>query len=111
MVKKKIGSIFKIHVLLVLFQECKFNVGSYIHDATQIYFTGTYGHDVANQRAQQYEIKITDLASEDTTVIWANRNYSQTGFKVSHGLMIKFLVCTKFLFSCRMAEERESLRN
>ena len=65
------------------FQDCKFNVGSYIHDATQIYFTGTYGHDVANQRAQQYEIKITDLISEDTTVIWANRNYSQTGFKVS----------------------------
>ena len=63
-------------------QECKFNVGSYIHDATQIFFTGTFGHDVENQRAQQYEINITALSDEDTTIVWANRNYSQTGFKV-----------------------------
>ena len=32
--------------ILFCFQECKFNVGSYIHDATQIFFTGTYGHPV-----------------------------------------------------------------
>ena len=63
-------------------QECKFYVGSYIHDATQIFFTGTFGHDVANQRAQQYEINITALSDDDTSVVWANRNYSQTGFKV-----------------------------
>ncbi len=66
-----------------LFQECKFHVGSYIHDATQISFTGTFGHDVANQRAQQYQINITALDEEDKTVMWANREYSQTGFKVS----------------------------
>ena len=64
------------------FQECKFHVGSYIHDATQIHFTGTFGHDTVNQRAQQYEINITALDEADTTVVWANRNYSQTGFKV-----------------------------
>ena len=28
-------------------------VGSYIHDNTQIYFTGSWGHDTENQRAQQ----------------------------------------------------------
>ena len=57
-------------------------MGSYIHDATQIHFTGTFGHDTVNQRAQQYEINITALDEADTTVVWANRNYSQTGFKV-----------------------------
>ena len=72
----------KYHLSSFFLQECKFNVGSYIHDATQIFFTGTYGHDVENQRAQQSEIKITDLDPNDTTIIWANRNYSQTGFKV-----------------------------
>ncbi len=49
----------------------------------QIFFTGTFGHDVENQRAQQYEINITALADQDTNIVWANRNYSQTGFKVS----------------------------
>ena len=57
-------------------------MGSYIHDATQILFTGTFGHDVENQRAQQYEINITALADQDTNIVWANRNYSQSGFKV-----------------------------
>jgi hypothetical protein len=28
-------------------------VGSYIHDDTQIYFTGAFAHEMANQRAQQ----------------------------------------------------------
>ncbi len=37
------------NVLNFCFQECKFNVGSYIHDASQIEFTGTFGHDVVNQ--------------------------------------------------------------
>lgn len=69
--------------MFVHLQECKFNVGSYIHDATQIQFSGTFGHDVVNQRAQQYEINITALKKEDTELIWANRNYSLTGFKVS----------------------------
>ena len=49
----------------------------------QIEFTGTFGHDVVNQRAQQYEINITALRKEDTTLLWANRNYSLTGFKVT----------------------------
>ena len=57
-------------------------MGSYIHDATQIFFRGTYGHDTVNQRAQQYVIEITDLEEGDTTIQWAGRNYSQTGFKV-----------------------------
>ena len=45
-------------------------------------FNGTFGHDVDNQRAQQYEIHITDLDVNDTTIVWAGRTYSQTGFKV-----------------------------
>ena len=65
------------------FQECKFQVGSYIHDATQISFTGTFGHDTVNQRAQQYEIEILDLDEVDRSIDWANRNFSYTGFQVS----------------------------
>lgn len=64
------------------FQECRFLVGSYIHDASQIFFTGKFGHDVAKQRAQQYEIVITDLDEADKATVWANRTYSLTGFKV-----------------------------
>lgn len=67
-------------------------MGSYIHDATQIFFTGTFGHDVENQRAQQYEINITALSEDDTSVIWANRNYSQTGFKVGVKLDMKYQI-------------------
>ena len=66
-----------------MLQECKFQVGCYIHDATQIWFNGTFGHDTVNQRAQQYEINIVPLDEKDRTVVWANRDYSQTGFKVS----------------------------
>ena len=65
-----------------MLQECKFQVGCYIHDATQIWFNGTFGHDTVNQRAQQYEINIVPLDEVDRTVVWANRDYSQTGFKV-----------------------------
>lgn len=43
------------------------------------------------QRAQQYEIEIVDLAEEDKTINWVNRNYSLTGFKVSS-------VCGRGLF-------------
>ena len=67
----------------LFFQECKFQVGCYIHDATQIWFNGTFGHDTVNQRAQQYEINIVPLDDKDRVVVWANRDYSQTGFKVS----------------------------
>ena len=73
---------FHYKTLFLSLKECKFHVGSYIHDATQIQFTGTFGHDTVNQRAQQYEINITKLDDVDQTVVWANRNYSQTGFKV-----------------------------
>ena len=65
-----------------MLQECKFQVGCYIHDATQIWFNGTFGHDTVNQRAQQYEINIVPLDEKDRTVYWAERDYSQTGFKV-----------------------------
>ena len=57
-------------------------MGSYIHDATQLMFNGTFGHDIVNQRAQQYEINIDSLDVKDTTYVWAARNYSTTGFKV-----------------------------
>ena len=66
-----------------LLQECKFQVGSYIHDATQISFTGTFGHDQRQQRAQQYEIEIHALDESDRTINWANRNFSYTGLEVS----------------------------
>ena len=64
-------------------------MGSYIHDATQIVFSGTFGHDTKKQRAQQYEIKITDLDKADTNLVWANRNFTLTGFKVGN---VVFLV-------------------
>ena len=67
---------------MFIFQECKFSVGSYIHDATQIYFTGSFGHDVQNQRAQQYAINITALDEKDRFFFWAERNFSYTGFQV-----------------------------
>lgn len=63
-------------------QQCRFTVGSYIHDNTQIMFNGTHGHDSKNQRAQQHEIEITAFDENDTSTVWANRTYSLTGFKV-----------------------------
>merc|ERR1719474_894648 len=63
-------------------QTCKFLVGSYIHDADQIMFTGSYGHDIANQRAQQYELLAEELDYNDTFIFHANRTFSQTGFQV-----------------------------
>jgi len=63
-------------------QLCKFLVGSYIHDNTQIYFTGSWGHDTDNQRAQQYELKAMDLDVNDTFLFHADRTFSQTGFQV-----------------------------
>ena len=66
-------------------------MGSYIHDNTQIRFTGSCNHDFENQRAQQYQINITDLDREESFIMWANRNYSQTGFKVG-GFMVSYLL-------------------
>jgi len=63
-------------------QLCKFLVGSYIHDNTQINFTGSWGHDEENQRAQQYELKALDLDINDTFLFHADRTFSQTGFQV-----------------------------
>jgi len=63
-------------------QTCKFLVGSYIHDADQIIFTGSFGHDIANQRAQQYELEAEELDYNDTFIFHANRTFSQTGFQV-----------------------------
>ena len=48
-------------------------VGSYIHDSTQIWFTGSFGHDIENQRAQQYELTAQELDINDTFIIHANR--------------------------------------
>ena len=48
-------------------------VGSYIHDSTQIWFTGSFGHDIENQRAQQYELTAKELEINDTFIIHANR--------------------------------------
>lgn len=63
-------------------QSCKFLVGSYIHDNTQITFSGRFRHDIDNQRAQQYIIECTELDQNDTFIFWMNRTYSQTGFQV-----------------------------
>jgi len=63
-------------------QSCKFLVGSYIHDNTQINFSGKYEHDVENQRAQQYVLKCVNLGPNDTVIHWANKSFSQTGFQV-----------------------------
>ena len=72
-------------------------IGSYIHDDTQIVFTGSFGHDFANQRAQQYELNAMQLDHKDTFILYANRlnsrylfftntwvfrTFSQTGFQV-----------------------------
>ena len=48
-------------------------IGSYIHDDTQIVFTGSFGHDLANQRAQQYELNAMQLDHNDTFIFYANR--------------------------------------
>merc|ERR1719192_2804093 len=63
-------------------QICKFLIGSYIHDDTQIRFTGSFDHDADNQRAQQYELVAKELDYNDTFIIHANRTFSQTGFLV-----------------------------
>ncbi|XP_023323769.1 gamma-aminobutyric acid receptor subunit gamma-4 isoform X2 [Eurytemora carolleeae] len=63
-------------------QRCKFLVGSYIHDNTQISFSGKFVHDIENQRAQQYMINCTELDPADKVIYWANRTYCQTGFQV-----------------------------
>merc|ERR1719192_2575381 len=62
-------------------QLCKFLIGSYIHDDTQIRFSGSFGHDLSNQRAQQYHIVARPLHPEDTFIFYANRTFSQTGFQ------------------------------
>ena len=36
-------------------------------------FTGSYGHDIANQRAQQYELLAEELDYNDTFIFHANR--------------------------------------
>ena len=74
---------FKFNAYPLDHQSCRFLVGSYIHDVTQISFNGTFRHDVENQRAQQYEIKCVDLDYNDTFIIHANRTFSQTGFQVA----------------------------
>ena len=48
-------------------------IGSYIHDDSQIFFTGNYGHDLSNQRAQQYELFAKKLHPNDTYLFYANR--------------------------------------
>ena len=53
-----------------------FQIGSYIHDDSQIFFTGNYGHDLSNQRAQQYELFAKKLHPNDTFLFYANRYQS-----------------------------------
>ena len=52
-------------------------VGSYIHDNTQISFTGAFDHDVEHQRAQQYVLTAMELDLNDTFIIHANRCCNQ----------------------------------
>ena len=70
-------------------------MGSYIHDANQIFFTGTFGHDVKNQRAQQYSIEIAALDIKDQLITWAERNFSYTGFQVRQNGNGKNGTCTQ----------------
>ena len=77
---------------VIFFQECEFKVGSYIHDATQIFFNGSFGHDTVNQRAQQYEIDIKELDDIAKTMSWAGRNFSYTGFKVSQETKYYYII-------------------
>ena len=59
-------------------------IGSYIHDDSQIFFTGNYGHDLSNQRAQQYELFAKKLHPNDTFLFYANRYQS-----MMQGLFVK----------------------
>ena len=47
-------------------------------------FTGSFGHDLSNQRAQQYELFAKKLSPNDTFIFYANR-------WVSNIIMIQFL--------------------
>ena len=93
----------------------QFQVGSYIHDNTQINFSGKYEqninslfllwttliaryeHDVENQRAQQYVLKCVNLGPNDTVIHWANKSFSQTGFQV-HFFCFSSLIFFHFCF-------------
>ena len=93
----------------------QFQVGSYIHDNTQINFSGKYEqninslfllwttliaryeHDVENQRAQQYVLKCVNLGPNDTVIHWANKSFSQTGFQV-HFFCFSFFSFFHFCF-------------
>ena len=79
---RKISPAFKLMFHLNSFWNVNYQVGSYIHDNTQIMFDGKYAHDVENQRAQQYILGCTNLGPNDTTIDWANKSFSQTGFQV-----------------------------
>jgi len=63
-------------------QTCKFLVGSYMHEAETLTFKGSYGHNLAIQRAQPYVLQLEDLDYKDTFISFAARNYSYTGFQV-----------------------------
>ena len=60
-----------IHAIFSKFFQCQ--IGSYIHDDSQIFFTGNFGHDLSNQRAQQYELFAKKLHTNDTYLVYANR--------------------------------------
>ena len=38
-----------------------------------IWFTGSFGHDIENQRAQQYELTPKELDLNDTFIVHMNR--------------------------------------
>ena len=66
-----IGYSYKVFLFLNFSFPCQ--IGSYIHDDTQIRFTGSFAHDAENQRAQQYELVAKELDYNDTFIIHANR--------------------------------------
>ena len=63
-------------------------IGSYIHDDTQIRFTGSFDHDAENQRAQQYELVAKELDYNDTFIIHANRYFIDKSITKIIGLQI-----------------------
>ena len=70
MISTKKNTKYKEHWIEKIFS---IKIGSYIHDDTQIRFTGSFAHDAENQRAQQYELVAKELDYNDTFIIHANR--------------------------------------
>ena len=88
--RRLIGEVDSSENQVIITNNSIFQIGSYIHDDSQIVFTGNFGHDLSNQRAQQYELFAKDLHPNDTYIFYANR-----------WLLILFCKPLYYLLSCR----------